>query len=148
MPCIPAVLVRIAFTAGMLLLPASAYAEGPPAPAPSAGGGSAATAWTAEPASVRSAVLALLDACANWPKEPPVSPQADLALLKRGTPVDALLCDTVVDPDGNRVSMMILAILVAAMACGAFTAGFTTVTLLLRLSCTGLWKAVQGVSRR
>lgn len=133
MPLTPTTLTRIAFVAGLLLSPVRAYAAGPPSADLSPARGSAATAWTAEPQSVRSAMSALFNACADWPHELPASPEADLALLKRGTPIDAILCDAVVDPDGRRFSIMMASLLVTAAVLGTFAGAFLASASLFRL---------------
>ena len=120
MPLMPATLTRIAFVAGLLLSPVRAYAAGLPSADLSPAKGSAATARTTEPQSVRSAMSALFNACADWPHELPASPEADLALLKRGTPIDAVLCDAIVDPEGRRFPIMMVSLLITAALLGTF----------------------------
>ena len=132
MPLMPTTLPRIAFVTGLLLFPARAYADHPPSADLSPAKGSAATARTAEPQSVRSAMSALFNACADWRRELPASPEAGLALLKRGTPIDAVLCDAVVDPDGRHFSIMMVSFLITAVLLGTFTDGSLRQCLLYR----------------
>lgn len=132
MPLMPTTLTRIAFLTGLLFFPARAYADHPPSADLSPAKGSAATARTTEPQSVRSAMSALFKACAEWPRELPASPEADLALLKRGTPVDAVLCDAVVDADGRRFPIMMVSLLITAALLGTFAGAFMASAALLR----------------
>lgn len=138
MPRTPATLTRLALVVAPLLLSLPADAE-PPAPRAN----HTISLRTPEPASVRAAARALRDACANWPKEAPVLLEAARALIqKNGTPVDALLCDTLVDFEGTRLSVMNLGILLAAISAGVFTAAFVAILTLFRVVSIGLWRVV------
>ena len=132
MPLMPTTLTRIAFVTGLLIFPVRAYADHPPSADLSPARGSAATARTTEPESVRSAMSALFKACADWPRELPASPEADLALLKRGTPIDAVLCDAIVDPEGRRFPIMMVSLLITAALLGTFAGAFMASAALLR----------------
>ena len=129
-----ATLTRLALVVAPLLLPLPAGAEAPAAPA-----SQTISLRTPEPASVRVAARALRDACANWPKEAPVSLEVARAIIKKnGTPIDALFCDTVVDPNGFRLTILIVGIVVAVISAGVFTAAFVAVLTLLRVLSSGL----------
>lgn len=129
---------RLALVVAPLLFPLPADAEAPAPPA-----NQTISLRTPEPASVRAAARALRDACSNWPKEAPVSLEVARAIIKKnGTPIDALFCDTVVDPDGFRLTIMIVGIVVAAMSAGAFTAVFVAVLTLLRVLTIRLCRVV------
>jgi len=65
--------------------------------------------------------------------ELPVSPEADLALLKQGTPIDAMICDTLVDPDGRRLPGMVFSIFMTAMVLGTLAGSFVASASLFRL---------------
>ena len=133
-----ATLTRLALVGAPLLLSLPVGAE-----APTLAANQTISLRTPEPASVRAAARALLDACANWPKEAPVSLEVARAIIKKnGTPIDALLCDIVVDPNGFRLTIMIVGIVVAAMSAGVFTAAFVAVLTLLRILSIRLCRVV------
>ncbi len=138
----PTTLTRIAFVAELLLSPMRAYADGLPTADLSPAKRSVSTARTAEPQSVRSAMSALFNACADWPRELPVSPEADIALLERGTPIDAVLCDAVVDPDGRSFPIIVVSLLITAAVLGTFAGAFMASAALLRWMCGSLRRAV------
>ena len=132
MPGTGSVLTRIAFVTG-LLLPVASYGGSPPSQTPLDAGRSPPTARSAEPESVRSALSALVSACANWPQELPTSPEADLAVLRRGTPIDAALCDGIVDPEGRRFPIMMFSVVMTTIVLGTFAGAVVASASLFRL---------------
>ena len=123
MPGTRRVLTRIAFAAG-LLLPVTSYGSKPASDTRAYGAEPPATPRAAEPESVRSALSALVDACGNWPQELPVSVGADLSVLSRGSPIEAVICDGIVDLGGRRLPIMMFSIVMTATVLGTFAGAF------------------------
>jgi len=96
-------------------------------------------------------MAALFKACADWPYELPVSPEADLALWRRGTPIDAILCDGAGDLDGRRFPIMVFSISMTAIFLGTFAGAFVASKTLLSLLFGSIRRAtfaVRGVPSR
>ncbi len=141
MPGTRGVLIRIAFLTG-LLLPVASHGSASPSQTPPEVGRSSATARTSEPESVRSALTALVSACANWPQELPASPEADFSVLRRGTPFDAALCDSIADlGDGRRFPILMASLLITAVVLGTFAGAFVASASLFRLVFGSIRKA-------
>lgn len=140
-------LTRAALVVGNLALPASAYADGPSASAPSPNQPPLPFVWTEPPEAVRSAAAALRTSCAAWPMY--VNRASDKAepLPLRGEPAEARACRSVLDADDGRTEWVLIGGALGAVGAGvAVTAYFVSTTLLrlVGLSLVNAWRAAQA----
>ncbi len=128
-----------------LLLPVPARAEATPQPVPPSPNIPLPITWTEPPEAVRSAVVALRNACAIWPQQVPRSPDATPAPVQRVQPGGAVVCDAVLHPNGDRLEWLILGALLGAALVGTAVGAYATVSTLLRMLGNGLRRVAGAI---